>query len=125
MNKLLHGRRILVVEDETMISMMIESLLADLGCDSVTTAATIKKALSLIDGQVFDCAMLDMNMSGNSSQSVAEALVARGIPFIYCSGNNSQNFRDVDHVRPILKKPFRNEELIKVLTRLLNLDGKK
>ena len=69
MNKLLCGRRILVIEDETMISMMIERMLADLGCESVTAAATVNKALSLIDGQVFDCAMLDMNMNSNTGGS--------------------------------------------------------
>jgi CheY-like chemotaxis protein len=121
MDKLLCGRRILVVEDETLISMMIESMLEDLGCESVTAAATVDKALSLINGQVFDAAMVDMNMNGNTSHSVAEALVAHGVPFIYCSGNNSQKARDVLHPRPILKKPFRDEELAKILTDLLNL----
>jgi CheY-like chemotaxis protein len=120
MDKLLCGRRILVVEDETLILMMIEVMLADLGCESVTAAATVDKAVALIDAQVFDAAMLDMNMNGNTSHSVAEALVARGVPFIYCSGNNSRKFRDVDHVRPILKKPFRHEQLAKILTGLLN-----
>jgi CheY-like chemotaxis protein len=121
MNKLLCGRRILVIEDETMISMMIESMLADLGCESVTAAATVNKALSLIDGHVFDCAMLDMNMSGNTSHSVAEALVARGVPFIYCTGNNSQKVKNVLHPRAVLKKPFGDEELAKAVTGLLNL----
>jgi CheY-like chemotaxis protein len=121
MDKLLRGRRILVVEDETLISMMIESMLADLGCESVIAAATVDKALSLINGQLLDAAMVDMNMSGNTSDSVAEALVARGVPFIYCSGNNSKKVREVLHPRPVLKKPFRDEELAKILTGLLNL----
>jgi CheY-like chemotaxis protein len=121
MDKLLSGRRVLVVEDETLISMMIESMLADLGCESVTAAATVDKALSLINGQVFDAAMVDMNISGDTSDSVAEALVARGVPFIYCSGNNSQKAMNVLHPRPVLKKPFRDEELVKILTGLLNL----
>jgi CheY-like chemotaxis protein len=99
-DKLLSGRWILVVEDGTLISMMIESMLADLGCASVTAAATVDKALSLINGQVFDAAMVDMNVSGNTSHSVAEALVARGVPFIYCSGNNSQKVRAVLHPDP-------------------------
>jgi CheY-like chemotaxis protein len=120
MDELLRGRRILVVEDETLISMMIEGMLADLGCEAVTAAATVDKAVALIGAQAFDAAMLDMNMNGKTSQLVAEALVARGVPFIYCSGNNSQKFRDVDHDRPILKKPFKHEELAKILTRLLN-----
>lgn len=121
MDKLLCGQRILVVEDETLISIMIESMLEDLGCESVTAAATIHKAVALVNEQVFDAAMLDMNMSGNTSHSVAEALVVRGVPFIYCSGNNSQKVGDVLHPRPVLKKPFREEELATILTDLLTL----
>ena len=117
---MLSGRRILVVEDETLILMMIEVMLADLGCESVTAAATVDKALALINTQVFDAAMLDMNMNGNTSHSVAEALVARSVPFVYCSGNNSNKSRDVYSDRPLLKKPFQFEELANILTRLLN-----
>ena len=67
MDKLLSGRRVLVVEDEMLILMMIEDMLADLGCESVTAAATVDQALALIDAQVFDAAMLDMNLNGNKA----------------------------------------------------------
>jgi CheY-like chemotaxis protein len=119
-DKLLCGRRILVVEDETLILMMIEVMLADLGCESVTAAPTVDKALALIDAQAFDAAMLDMNMNGNTSQTVAAALVARGVPFVYCSGNSSSKLTDDYSDRPMLKKPFKDADLAKVLTRLLN-----
>jgi len=78
MDRFLSGRRILVVEDEMLVLMMIEDMLADLGCESVTTAATVDRALALINAQVFDAAMLDMNLSGDKSHAVAEALAARG-----------------------------------------------
>ena len=61
MNELLSGRRILVVEDEMMVLMLIEDMLSDLGCEAVTTTATVPQALTLIGAQVFDAAMLDMN----------------------------------------------------------------
>ena len=54
MDELLSGRRVLVVEDEMLVLMMIEDMLADLGCKSVTSAATINKALALIVAQAFD-----------------------------------------------------------------------
>ena len=69
-----------------MILMIIEDMLADLGCESVTAAATVDQALALIDAQVFDAAMLDMNLNGNKSHAVADALVARGVPFIFSTG---------------------------------------
>jgi CheY-like chemotaxis protein len=65
--------------------MMIEGMLADIGCESVTAAATVDKALALIGAQVFDTAMLDMNLNDNTRHSVAEALVAL---FAYCTANN-------------------------------------
>ena len=110
-DKLLSGRRVLVVEDELLVLMMIEDMLADLGCESVTVATTTEQALALICAQVFDAAMLDMNLNGNSSHSVAEALVARGVPFVYATGNNDRDLRDGYRDRPVLKKPFEFEEL--------------
>jgi CheY-like chemotaxis protein len=119
-NKLLSGRRVLVIEDELIILMMIEDMLADLGCESVVTVATVEKALVAIDSQAIDLAMLDMNLNGDKSPAVAEALTARGIPFVYSTGNGGSNIRDGYHDRPVLKKPFRNEELVEILTRLLS-----
>ena len=81
---------------------------------------TADKALALIDAQVFDAAMLDMNMSGSTSLSVADALIARGVPFIYCSGNNSQKFKDVYHDRLTLKKPLKQTNWPRFLQALLN-----
>jgi CheY-like chemotaxis protein len=120
MDKLLSGRRVLVVEDELLILMMIEDMLADLGCASVTAAASVDKAVALINAEVFDAALLDMNLNGNTSHSVAEALAARGVPFIYSTGNKSHTPSDSYPDRPVLKKPFRFEELVEIITRLLS-----
>lgn len=66
-DKLLSRRRVLVVEDELLLVMMIEDMLADLGCEAVTTAETVDEALALIDAHIFDAAMLDMNLNGDTS----------------------------------------------------------
>jgi CheY-like chemotaxis protein len=79
MNKLLSGRRILVVEDEMLILMMIEGILDNLGCKSVATAATVDQAVTLLEGQVFDAAMLDVDLNGTKSYPVADVLAARGV----------------------------------------------
>jgi CheY-like chemotaxis protein len=118
MDDFLSGRRVLVVEDEMLVLMMIEDMLADLGCQSVTSAATVDKALALINAQVFDVALLDMNLSGNDSHPVAEELSARGVPFAYSTGNTGQSLRDGYSDRPVLKKPFKYEELAAILSRL-------
>ena len=105
-NKLLAGRRVLVVEDELLVLMMIEDMLADLGCESVVAAATVEKALAAIDAQVIDLAMLDMNLNGNNSPAVAEALAARGIPFVYSTGKRRSQYERR------LPRPARPEEAV-------------
>ena len=118
MDNLLSGRRVLVVEDEMLVVMMIEDMLADLGCKSVSTAATVDMALTLINAQVFDVALLDMNLNGTDSQPVAEALSARRVPFVYSTGNTGQSSKDGYSDRPVLKKPFRYEELVAIIAGL-------
>jgi CheY-like chemotaxis protein len=120
MNKLLSGRRILVVEDEMMILITVEDMLADLGCESVTAAATVEQALALIDAQVFDAAMLDLNLNGIKSHPVAAALAARGVPFFFSTGYTGHDMREGYRDRPLLKKPFRYDELVDILARLLS-----
>jgi DNA-binding NtrC family response regulator len=119
MDKLLSGRRVLVVEDEMLILLMTEGMLADLGCESVTAAATVDQALALIDAQIFDAAILDMDLSGNKSHAVADALAARGVPFVFATGYSGV-MRLGDRDRPVLKKPFQYEKLVEIFTRLLS-----
>jgi CheY-like chemotaxis protein len=119
MDKLLCGRCILVVEDEMLILMMIEAMLADLGCESVTAAATISQAITLIDEEVFDGAMLDVNLNGGNSYPVADALVAQGVPFFFSTGNNGLHVKDRYSGTAVLRKPFMYEDLAAILTGLL------
>ncbi len=102
-----------------LVLMLIEDMLADLGCESVTAAATVDKALALIDAQFFDAAMLDMNLNGDKSHPVADALAARGVPFVFSTGYSGRDMRDGYRDRPVLKKPFKEEELADILARLL------
>jgi CheY-like chemotaxis protein len=119
-DKLLAGRRILAVEDDMLIRLTLEDMLAELGCVSVSTAGTIYQALGLIDLQVFDAATLDVNLAGVSSYAVADALTARGVPFVFTTGYGAHFLSDGYRERPILKKPFVCEDLGHMLTRLLS-----
>ena len=74
----------------------------------------------LIDAQVFDAAMLDINLNGNKSHPVADALAARGVPFVLSTGYSGLDMIDGYGDRPVLKKPFPYEELVEILTRLLS-----
>ena len=118
MDKVLSGRRILIVEDEMLLLMTIEDVLADLGCETVISASTVDKAIGLIDGQIFDAAVLDMNLNGTSSRAVAEALAARGVPFVIATGNRDNTW-DGFRERAVVRKPFKYDELVAILMRLL------
>jgi DNA-binding NtrC family response regulator len=114
----LAGRRVLVVEDEMLVLMITEDMLAEAGCESVTTAATVDQALALIDTRIFDAAMLDVNLNGTESYPLADALDARGVPFFFSTGYSSQGMKDGYRDRLVLKKPFQFEDLVEILTRL-------
>lgn len=120
MSELLARRKVLVVEDEMLILLMIEHMLADLGCDSITGVATVDKALTMINSQSFDAAMLDLNLGGVDSNSIAEALTAREIPFFYCTGNGDHAMNKGFKGQSVLRKPFRFSELTNMFTRILS-----
>lgn len=119
MDKLLAGRRVLVIEDEMLILMMIEDMLADLGCESVAVASKIGPAISLIEGQEFDTAMLDLNLNGIESNPIADALTARDVPYFFSTGNSLTNVKDGYRDQDVLKKPFTFEQLSNMLSRSL------
>jgi len=120
MSDLLSGRRILVVEDEMLIALMIEGILEDHGCRSVTGATTVRKAISLIESQSFDAAMLDMNLGGEDSSRVADALSDKGVPFIYSTGNDKCDIAAGTTDHAVLYKPYQETDLIAALTQLLS-----
>lgn len=120
MNRPLFGHRILVVEDEMLVLMDIEDMLTDLGCEHITSAATVEKALALIDAQSFDAAMLDMNLNGVATVVVADALAARGVPFVLATGYSTNDLEERLKSRPLLQKPFRQEDVAQTLIKLLS-----
>jgi CheY-like chemotaxis protein len=119
MANMLTGRRVLVVEDEMLILMVIEDMLSDLGCESITSASTVRQALALVDTQDFDLAVLDVNLNGDRSYPVADALAARGVPFAFSTGYSDHGSRKDYHGRPTLKKPYLTDEFATTIAGLL------
>ena len=119
MTALLAGRRILVVEDEMLVLMNIEMALEELGCTAICAAASVAEALMLLATQSFDAAMIDVNLGGEKSYPVADALVQRGIPFAFSTGYGDHGDRlDLDD-RPVLIKPYLTADLRAVFEQLI------
>jgi CheY-like chemotaxis protein len=113
------GKKILVVEDEFIIQILMVEMLQDLGSQAVVSAATIEEAIASISNENFDAALLDMNLNGRSSEMVADALAKSGVPFAYSTGNSTGDDRDGFRNRPVLHKPFTDEQCKRVVLGLL------
>lgn len=98
--------RILVVEDEPLISMMVLDWLDELGHEAVGPASTIEQALSLIEGQEVDAAIVDVNLHGQESDCVAAALKGRNIRFAVATGLNPEMVSGAFGHRAVLTKPY-------------------
>lgn len=111
--------RILVVDDEPLISMLVEGWLKELGCEVVGPARSLQDGLDLVDRAELDAAILDVNLAGESSLPLANALKLKGVPVAFATGDSGieagQGFDD-----PILlSKPFVFEDVKAVVGRLL------
>ena len=107
----LDGLRVLVVEDEAAISLLLEDMLLDFGCEVVGPAARLATALEAAGKEALDLAILDVNVAGEPIYPVAEALQARGVPFVFSTGYGSAGIRDEFRERPVLQKPFAQNDL--------------
>jgi CheY-like chemotaxis protein len=114
----LAGLRVLVVEDEMMVSMLIEDMLTDLGCTVIGPASRLDEAIDLAKSAEIDCAVLDVNLGGQPIFPLADLLRERGRPFAFATGYGDAGLRDVDKGTPVLQKPFREGDLARVLGEL-------
>ncbi|HLZ74723.1 response regulator [Phenylobacterium sp.] len=114
----LAGLRVLVVEDEMMVSMLIEDMLSDMGCQVVGPASRLDEAVELAKGAEIDCAVLDVNLGGQPIFPLADILREQGVPFAFATGYGDAGLRDTDRGAPVLQKPFREGDLARVLGEL-------
>jgi DNA-binding response OmpR family regulator len=121
----LTGARVLVLEDETLVSMMVEDMLLDLGCEVVGPFAKLEHALAFIDGGdgQLDAALLDVNLGGERSFPMAEALAGKGVPFVFTTGYDESGLPEIWRGRPTLRKPFMMGEMADALRKALPEKG--
>jgi CheY-like chemotaxis protein len=103
---------ILILEDEVLVSIVMEDLLREMGASEVLVAADAAGALAILAATPPDIAILDVHLGfGGTSIEVADALDARGIPFMFSSALGDVAVETRHKHRPMLGKPFADEEL--------------
>jgi CheY-like chemotaxis protein len=118
-DRALDGVRVLVVEDEGPVAMLIEDMLEDLGCAVVGSAANVTEALALVAAGGFDIALLDVNLAGEKVDPVARALTACGLRFAFVTGYGGRGLPQGCETALVLPKPFRQQGLKDLLGRAL------
>src|SRR3954465_14935350 len=114
-----NGRRILVVEDEFLIRMLLEDMLTDLGYELVGVAGRVDAAAELAKTKDFDLATLGVNLDGHGVYPGAELIGKRGLPFMFVTGYGGRGLPDSYRGRPTLQKTFQMDELERMLSPLL------
>ena len=117
-----HGRRILVVEDEALVAMLLETMLEDMGFSPVGPVGDIDTALEMLsDDRGLDGALLDVNVAGREVFPVAAALKARGVPFVFSTGYGEGGLPEDWRGHPTIQKPFTEDSVRDALFRALGV----
>ncbi|MGE0827880.1 MAG: response regulator [Hyphomonadaceae bacterium] len=117
MSEALKGLRVLVLEDEALVSMLLEGMLEDLGCTVVGPFARLNPAMAFVQNNpgAIDAALLDINVAGERSLPLAEALSQAGVPYAFCTGYDSAGIDPAFRAAPRLSKPYLADDVEKAL----------
>ena len=110
--------KILVVEDEVLVALMISEMLNELGCVVAGSAGTVRDALALAQSSDLDGAILDLNLGGEPVYPVAEALSSKGVPFVFLTGYGAGGIDSRFAGVPTIAKPFHPSALEDAVARL-------
>lgn len=114
----LTGDRVLLVEDEYFLADDLRRALEGCGAEVVGPVPSLDKALPLAENESLTCAVLDINLRGESGLRIAEALQRRSVPFVYATGYSRTSVPEALEGAAHLEKPFRMQELLHVLSRI-------
>jgi CheY-like chemotaxis protein len=118
----LEGKTILVVEDESLVAMLLETILEDMGCATLGPISTVDEALTVVgDGRAFDGALLDVNVAGKEVFPVAAALKERGVPFVFSTGYGEGGLPPEWRGQATIQKPFTEEAVQQALITALGV----
>jgi CheY-like chemotaxis protein len=114
------AQRVLVVEDEYLIRMLLEDMLNDLGYEIGAAVGTIPEASEAAVNMQLDVAILDVNIDGKEIYPVADILAKRKVPFVFVSGYDEGSLTERYRNHPSLQKPFQVEQLKATLAKILS-----
>jgi PAS domain S-box-containing protein len=117
----LHGARVLIVEDAVLLALELETGLSDAGAQIIGPAYELDEAMALLDQQI-DAAVLDANLNGHSVTPVAEALAARGVPFVFATGYGDAGGAPSGFDAPIIRKPYDVTQVAAAVAAVLGRD---
>jgi CheY-like chemotaxis protein len=109
------SRKVLIVEDEPLISMMLEDFLDSLGHQVAGTCENVRDALDRVEQGGFDVAIIDVNLNGQQVWPVADRLAARGIPYVLATGGHIEPPPEAHARVPVLSKPYTLDAIEPVL----------
>jgi DNA-binding response OmpR family regulator len=110
-------RKVLVVEDEPLVAMLVEDALTDAGYEVLGPAATVEEALRMLGANAPDAMVLDLNLCGENSVPVADAAMARGIPYVIATGYGAAGLPAGHQGASVLAKPYDPEQLTALIER--------
>ena len=110
--------RILLVEDEMLVAMLLEDMLSEAGHTIVGPLSRVGEAAEAARNEAIDMAILDVNVGGEEIYPVAEALAERRVPFAFATGYGAHGLREPWQERPTLQKPFHRSDLFGMLNEL-------
>ena len=114
----LTGFRVLLVEDEYYLADDLRRVLQGCGAEIVGPVPSLAKALPLAENEHLTCAVLDINLRGESGLAIAETLQRRNVPFIYATGYRNSAILDAVKGAAHLEKPFRPEALLDAVAKI-------
>jgi CheY-like chemotaxis protein len=113
----LSGKRVLVLEDEALIAVMVEDMLIDLGVMVLGPVGDIERGVALASSEIIDAALLDVNIRSKRVDPVAAVLKSRGIPVVFATGYGRSN---ADESAVVIEKPYTQERLAIALSTALD-----
>lgn len=113
---ILQGKRVMIVEDELLVAMLIEDILLEQECEVLGPYTNLADALAAANEEVMDMALLDVNLRGEKIYPVARALSVRNVPFLLLSGYGADAIPANEPTWRACAKPFTPEDLLRMLT---------